>query len=94
MAFGKTKVVAAPAPDILAQKKNSLDLYNAQFDRAVHVINDTIDNLGQISQSISETMQEIEDYEKELAATKSGLADAKTKNDKVIANFKSLLCIE
>lgn len=94
MAFGKTKMVSTPSPDILAQKKTSLDLYNAQFDRAVHLINDTIDNLGQISQSISETMQEIEDYEKELVATKSSLAATKTKNDKVIANFKSLLCVE
>lgn len=93
MSFGKKNAVA-PAPDILAQKKNSLSLYNAQFDRAVHLINDTIDNLGQISESIAVTMQEIEDYERELAATKSGLSNAKARNDKVIANFKSLLCLE
>lgn len=93
MAFGRT-TVATPAPDILAQKKNKLDLYNAQFDRAVSLVTDTIENLGQISQGITETMREIDDYEKELAATKSGLADAKAKNDKVIANFKSLLSID
>lgn len=94
MAFGKAKVVTTQAPDILAQKKNSLNLYNAQFERAVHLMNDTIDNLGLISQSISETMQEIDDYQKELATTKSELEDAKTRSDKVIANFKSLLCVE
>lgn len=93
MAFGKTKVTA-PAQDILAQKRNSLNLYNSQFDRAVHIINETIDNLGQISQGIEQTMQEIEAYEKELAETKSGLVDAKTRNDKVVANFKSLLYVE
>ncbi len=94
MAFGKSKVVTTQAPDILAQKKNCLDLYKSQFDRAVHTINDTIDNLGLISESINETMREIEDYEKELAATKSGLVETKERNDKVIANFKSLLCVE
>ena len=85
MVFGK---------DILAQKRNSLNIYNAQFDRAVHLITDTIGDLGQISQSIDQTMQEIDEYEKELAITKSGLSEAKAKNDRVIANFKSLLCVE
>lgn len=87
MAFGR-------ANDILAQKKNKLDLYNSQFDQAVSLVTSTIDDLGQISQNITETMQEIEAYEKELAATKSGLADAKAKNDKIIANFKSLLAVD
>lgn len=93
MTFSK-KTVTAPTPDILAQKKSKLDLYNVQFDRAVSLITDTIENLGEISQGISETMREIDDYEKELAATKSGLADAKAKNDKVIANFRSLIAID
>lgn len=90
----KRTTVAAPAPDILEQKKNSLAIYNAQFDRAVHLINESIDNLGQINQDIAETIREIDDYEKQLAETKSGLADTKARNDKVIANFKSLLCVE
>lgn len=93
MAFKKAQV-DVPAPDILAQKKNSLVLYTAQFERAVHLVNETIENLGQINQNISQTIQEIDDYEKELAVTKSGLSEAKAKNDKVIANFKSLLCVE
>ncbi len=85
------KQVQAPAPDILEQKKNRLDLYNAQFDHAVSLVTDTIENLGQISDSITETLKEIEDYERELEATKIGLIDARAKNDKVIANFKTLL---
>ncbi len=92
MAFKKQAV--QQAPDILAQKKNRLDQYNAQFDRAVSLVTSTIDELGRISQNISETMGEIDAYEKELAATKSGLAEAKAKNDKVISNFKSLLAVD
>ncbi len=79
MAFGKAKsVTAAPvAPDILEQKKNRLDFYNTQFNCAVSLITDTIDNLGRISQGITETMQEIDNYAEELAATKNGLTDAR-----------------
>lgn len=80
--------------DILAQKKNRLNQFNAQFDRAVSLVTNTIDELGKISQNISETMGEIDEYERELATTKSGLAEAKAKNDKVISNFKSLLAVE
>jgi len=94
MAFRKQAAPQQAAPDILAQKKNRLDQYNAQFDRAVSLVTSTIDELGRISQNISETMSEIDAYEKELAATKSGLADAKAKNDKVISNFKSLLAVD
>lgn len=93
MAFRKT-TVATPAPDVLAQKKNKLSLYNAQFDRAVALFNDAIDSLGMTSHEISETMQEIDEYEKELAATRAGLSDAKAKTEKVIANFKSLLSVD
>ena len=93
MAF-KKQATPQQAPYILAQKKNRLDQYNAQFDRAVSLVTNTIDELGKISQNISETMGEIDEYERELAATKSGLAEAKAKNDKVISNFKSLLAVE
>lgn len=93
MAFGKAKATAqSPQPiGLLEQERNRLDVYNAQFDRAIHLFNEAIDSLGMTSQEISETMQEINEYEKELAATKAGLAAAKTKTEKVIANFKSML---
>lgn len=92
--MGFKKNVPQQAPDILAQKKSRLDLYNAQFDRAVSLVTDTIDELGMISQNITTTMTEIEEYESELAATKRGLEEAKAKNDRVISNFKSLLAVD
>ena len=94
MAFKKQATPQQAPMDILAQKKNRLNQFNAQFDRAVSLVTNTIDELGKISQNISETMGEIDEYERELATTKSGFAEAKAKNDKVISNFKSLLAVE
>lgn len=60
MVFGRSTATPAPAPDILEQKKNKLDLYNAQFDRAVSLVTDTIEDLGQISQSIQNLGQYVQ----------------------------------
>lgn len=77
--------------DVLAQKKGRLDSYNAQFDKAVSLITGTIANLGIISKNIADTIQEIDDYQRELTETKDGLIVAREKNDQVIANFQALL---
>ena len=90
MAF-RTKTSTTSSADVLAQKKSRLDSYNAQFDKAVSHITDTIDNLGVISKNISDTIQEIDDYQRELAETKDGLTVAREKNERVIANFQALL---
>ena len=90
MAF-RTKTSTTSSADVLAQKKSRLDSYNAQFDKAVSLITDTIDNLGVISKNISDTIQEIDDYQRELAETKDGLTVAREKNELVIANFQALL---
>ena len=89
MAFSRKTTVADA--DVLAQKKNRLNAYVAQFDKAVSLITDTIDNLGVINRNINDTIQEIDEYQQELAATRTGLAEAKERNDKVIANFQALL---
>lgn len=90
MAF-RTKTSTTSSADVLAQKKSRLDSYNAQFDKAVSLITGTIDNLGVISKNISDTIQEIDDYQRELAETKDGLTVAREKNERVIANFQALL---
>lgn len=77
--------------DVLAQKKSRLESYNAQFDKAVSLITDTIDKLGVINKNIADTIQEINDYQRELAETKDGLTAAREKNELVIANFQALL---
>lgn len=88
MAFGRKN-----AADILEQKRNRLASYNQEFDSAVSLITNTIDNLGLISKGIEQTMQEIVEYERELATTKEGLEAAKARNDRVISNFQSLLAV-
>lgn len=91
MAFSRKTTVADA--DVLAQKKNRLNSYVAQFDKAVSLITDTIDNLGVINGNINTTIQEIDEYQQELAETRTGLAEAKERNDKVIANFQALLSV-
>lgn len=92
MAF-RNKTTGVSNADVLAQKKSRLDSYVAQFDKAVSLITGTIDNLAVINQNINDTIQEIDDYQRELAETKTGLAEARDKNDKVIANFQTLLSV-
>lgn len=89
MAFSRKSSVADA--DVLAQKKNRLNAYVAQFDKAVSLITDAIDNLGVINRNINDTIQEIDDYQRELAETKDGLTVAREKNERVIANFQALL---
>lgn len=54
MAFSRKSSVTDA--DVLAQKKNRLNAYVAQFDKAVSLITDTIDNLGVINRNINDTM--------------------------------------
>lgn len=86
MAFRKNK-----NPDIMLKKQAQLNQYMAQYDSAVSLVTNTIDNLGEISRGIEDTIREIDDYQKGLDATRAGLSEAKAKNDKVIANFRALL---
>lgn len=87
MPFGISKA------DVLAQKKSRLVSYVAQFNDAVSLITNTINNLGTINKGIEDTIQEIDEYQRDLAETKAGLAEARDKNDKVIANFQALLSV-
>jgi len=86
MAFRKNK-----NPDIMLKKQAQLSQYMAQYDSAVSLVTNTIDNLGEISRGIEDTIREIDDYQKGLDATRAGLTEAKAKNDKVIDNFRALL---
>lgn len=78
-------------PDILQIKRAQLNNYISQFNIAVDVVTSTIDDLGDINRGIEETINEIDAYQQELEATRIGLNNAKSKNDKVIANFRALL---
>lgn len=77
--------------DVLAQKQEELTAYQEQANAAVSLVTSTVDNLSQINDAISEKIQEIEEYQAELAKTRDGLNDAREKNARVINNFRSLL---
>lgn len=55
------------------------------------MVTSTIDNLRRINEGIQEKIGEIEDYQSELAKTRNGLDNAKSKNERIIQNFSSLL---
>jgi len=85
----KKKIVTQ---DILQIKQSQLDTYVAQYDTAVSLVTGTIEQLGIISQGIATTISEIDEYQKQLENTKADLAATKAKNDRVVANFRALLC--
>lgn len=82
------------AKDVLEQKRKALASYTSQFDKAVSLVTSTIDSLNALDANIQKTIGEIDDYQKELDATKDGLVAAQSKNQRVIDNFKSLLAVE
>ena len=82
------------AKDVLEQKRKALASYTSQFDKAVSLVTSTIDSLSALDANIQRTIGEIDDYPKELDATKDGLVAAQGKNQRVIDNFKSLLAVE
>lgn len=77
--------------DIIDQKKLELDTYVAQYNSAISIVTSTIEDLGTISQRMADKIGEIEAYQRDLDATKAGLAEAKAKNDRVMENFKRLV---
>lgn len=88
----KTKATAAVSPsDILSQKQNQLAAYNAQFESAVSLVTSTIDRLGEIDMSINATIAEIDEYQKGLATTRQDLDSARSRNEQIIKNFRTLL---
>ena len=82
------------AKDVLEQKRKALASYTSQFDKAVSLVTSTIDSLSALDANIQRTIGKIDDYQKELDATKDGLVAAQGKNQRVIDNFKSLLAVE
>lgn len=68
--------------------------YNDTFEATVSFISDSIKSLERQSEQLDATIQNIEEYERELGETKAGMVAQKEQTGKVIANFKKLMCIE
>lgn len=80
--------------DVLKQKQKELDTYVGQSNIAISIVTNTITTLDAINESIDEKVREIDEYTAGLTATKTGLADAKAKNERIIKNFSTLLNLE
>lgn len=89
--MAKKKETVVVQPDILGEKKEQLNTYVLQFNNAVSLVTDTINNLVAINKGIENTIGEIEAYQAQLQETRQGLLEAKDKNDRVVKNFASLL---
>lgn len=77
--------------DVLAQKQAELNTYIDKANAAISLVTNTVASLGAINEGIDAKIREIDEYQAGLAATKSGLTDTKTKNERIIKNLNALL---
>lgn len=80
--------------NMLEQKTKSLNTYVKQFNKAVSLVTSVVDKLTRANEGIERTVAEIEDYQKALDNTITGLTEAKSKNERVIENFNALLALD
>ena len=77
--------------DMLRRKEERLTSYQNTFDTAISAVTKTIDQLESANNEISTEIEEIESYQSGLEATKDNLENTKTRNEKVIQNFRTLI---
>lgn len=79
--------------DVLSQKRKELADCQKQFGTAVSIVTSTVERLNKINEEIQVKVQEINEYQSQLDETKAGLEDTKKKNERIIKNFNTLLCV-
>lgn len=84
----------AKRKDILAKKQEELAGVVAMFETAVSVVSGVVKNLSDLNTQIDTEIQEIDEYQKELSSTRDSLASARSKNERIMQNFNSLLSTE
>ena len=82
------------SPDMLKRKQSELDDYVLQADDAVSAITDAMNNLESINSDIDQKIQEIDEYQSQLASTREGLDKARIRNQKIAKNFRQLLEVD
>lgn len=80
--------------DLLQEKERRLAELMKDSANAVQTVQHTIDDLDLINQNIESTIGEIDAYLQRLNETKESLDSTYNKNQKIMQNFSSLLCIE
>lgn len=81
-------------PDMLKRKQSELDSYVLQADDAVSAITDAMNSLESINADIDQKIQEIDEYQNQLASTREDLDKARIRNQKIAKNFRQLLEVD
>ena len=81
-------------PDMLKRKQSELDDYVLQADDAVSATTDAMNSLESINSDIDQKIQEIDEYQSQLASTREGLDKARIRNQKIAKNFRQLLEVD
>lgn len=81
-------------PSILEQKEAELVDLTVQSTSAIQLVQNTIDGLNETNAQIQAKIEEIDAIQKRFTDTRDGLEATYNKNERIMKNFKSLLCAE
>lgn len=73
------------------EKKEELAQFVDRYNNAVSMVTGTVSSLESLNESIEAKIKEIDEYQAELTRTKDGLGETRSKNEKIIKNFKALI---
>ena len=80
--------------DVLEQKEAKLSVLTKRSDDAVQLVRSTMNGLDAIDAEIEQTISEIDEIQARMSTARAGLEARRNKNQRIKANFKSLLCEE
>lgn len=80
--------------DVLEQKEAKLSVLTQRSDDAVQLVRSTMNGLDAIDAEIEQTTSEIDEIQARMSTARAGLEARRNKNQRIKANFKSLLCEE
>lgn len=80
--------------DVLEQKEAKLSVLTQRSDDAVQLVRSTMNGLDAIDAEIEQTISEIDEIQARMSTARAGLEARRNKNQRIKANFKSLLCEE
>lgn len=77
--------------DVLETKRKEPALCQTKYESAVSIVSTTVNQLKQLGAELAVKIEELDQYEEDLKATREDLRKVKEQNDKVAANFSALL---
>lgn len=83
-----------PTVNMIQQKETKLKELQQKSESAIQIVNDTINNLNRTNEEINGTLLEVMNMLNSLESIKAELNAAEAKNEKIMKNFSSLLCVD